>query len=62
MKLKEEYKISYYNDILKLISDIHCDKLSKTDIINKLRDVSIIVKYLEEKVGSNDLTLKIWED
>lgn len=60
MKLKEEYKISYYDNILKLISDIHCDKLSKNDIINRLRDISRGVKYLEEKVKDDDLILKIW--
>lgn len=58
--LKEEHKISYYDNILKLICDIHCDKLSKRDIINRLRDISRGVKYLEERVKDDDLILKIW--
>lgn len=62
VKLNEEHKISYYDNILSLICAIHCDKLSKNDIINRLRDISRGVKYLEERVKDDDLILKIWRN
>lgn len=60
--LKSEYKISYSERILYLIQQIQSNKLSSSEIIDELRDISKCIKHLEGRVEDDYLTLKVWEN